>query len=386
MFKNKHNIEEDITNEGSEEEEKALPVCRGVRSLDVATFAAFSCMPCRLVNGFLDAIRVLCMHVWTWGTVFSGIDIAAEVLESLKYTWDVLYEIVFITEQTLMCENDPTKQAFLLKTNKECELLVNDVKDLTMHIVTNVRDGSRMAVPSMFNLLAGFVCSDKSSMSCNAKKMKRGMQDHVGKTSESFDDLYAFIAVALPVVVILENLKSIMNQADVDSTADSIYVLRMMAKLGYAISMHIISRAPQHGSGAERTRLYFIFIRVPLAIGNDIVQILEIKKGIRDMNSALKFQSPSAPQDFLLPMQYQEFMREPCVETAGKAVAVFKDEHFMAYGKAGMKWSANMSDAPLIDTQGMWSMLSIELTGNLKNYFLHDLIQFAYTVLHDVIQ
>ena len=104
------------------------------------------------------------------------------------------------------------------------------------------------------------------------------------------------------------------------------------------------------------------------------------------MNSALKFQSPSAPQDFLLPMQYQEFMREPCVETPGKAVAVFKDEHFMAYGKAGMKWPANMSVTPLIDTQGMWSMLSIELTGNLKNDFLHDVIQFVYTFLHDVIQ
>ena len=108
-------------------------------------------------------------------------------------------------EQIFMCENDKRKQHFL-RGNSICKILFDNASGLIKPMLPNILNGnSRTVVPFPWMVLGGFVCSDKTPMSANSSKMKRSMQDGVGQTSETFEHLIGFIALALQLQIKYDN-------------------------------------------------------------------------------------------------------------------------------------------------------------------------------------
>ena len=118
----------------------------------------------------------------------------------------------------------------------------------------------------VFLFVAGFVCVDKSPNSSNKVKLKRGVQDGKGKTAESWGYVYAYISWALPFVVILENLNQLFEAADVDSMNDGDFIIAELKRIRYVVVSWILTDAKKHRSLATRFRVFFLAIRMLLAI------------------------------------------------------------------------------------------------------------------------
>ena len=175
-------------------------------------------------------------------------------------------------------------------------------------LVENIFDPSRpyrMAVPRSFMKLGGFLCDDKSKCSSKRIDMKSGVQKNEGKTGGSFHSLYEFVKVAMPVIVILENLKEIFEMDASAVLSDGDFVCECMRTIGYAVCMHVISKAELLGSPKCRTRVYFIFIRLPLTIAWGAAEVLGIEKAMHDMFKSF-VALPPRPQDFLLDNPVQD--------------------------------------------------------------------------------
>ena len=181
-----------------------------------------------------------------------------------------------------MCENSARKQNFLRLTNVKGGMLINDAKELVKTFARNVCDGVLSPIPWAFLLIAGFVCSDKSPCNNSAKKFRKSMQELTGQTSHTFELLLAYILVARPVVVILENVKELMCVDDSSNLSDCVYVCQKLSAAGYGIVTYFVTRTEQFASRAVRIRIYFVGIRCPKSICNNIVELLEAKRNMID--------------------------------------------------------------------------------------------------------
>ena len=120
-------------------------------------FEMFSRLPFRSVGPFVNAMMAFSPMLITWGSVYSGTDIAAEALSALRYAWIMLYKVRINMVQKLMCECDPGKIKFLLATNKECDFLCPDAHELTKPMAMNKRTSMKDLVPYIWLLIAGFM-------------------------------------------------------------------------------------------------------------------------------------------------------------------------------------------------------------------------------------
>ena len=135
---------------------------------------------------------------------------------------------------------------------------------MTRPIVENRRNRMRMPIPWVFLLVAGFVCADKCKMSKNYADSKTSLQDGggIGLTAESFQDLYNYICLAPPSILILENLKDLLTPTlDTKDLSVAAYIIRKLMLIGFSIVSYFVSKAEQVGSACVRWRIFFIAIR-----------------------------------------------------------------------------------------------------------------------------
>ena len=109
------------------------------------------------------------------------------------------------------------------------------------------------------------------------------MQNKVGETSQTFELMLAYILIRMPAIVILENVKEMMC-VDLDSglMSDCVYVLQKLSAAGYGIATYFIAKAEAFGSGAVRVRIYFVAIRCPKAVCDNICYLIQTKKAMND--------------------------------------------------------------------------------------------------------
>ena len=66
------------------------------------------------------------------------------------------------------------------------------------------------------------------------------------------------------------------------------YVLECLSAAGYACTTYVISKSEKYGAAARRWRLYFLAIRIPTAIANNIARKAEVFAAITDMTAAMQ--------------------------------------------------------------------------------------------------
>ena len=187
--------------------------------------------------------------------------------------------------------------------------MIDDVQNMDKPRVENIKNRMKMPMPWIFFLPAGFVCADKSRMNQNSKNMKTSLQDGDGVTAETFEALYAYIRIALPVVLVLENLRDLLSPTlETKDLSEAAYVMRKLILLGYGIVAYTVSKAEKVGSGCVRWRLYFVAIRPALAIAYNIDKIKAIRNDILEFCNAM-YAEPESPSSCLvfsrLPMLIQ---------------------------------------------------------------------------------
>ena len=97
-------------------------------------------LPRRFVPSLVNTFSVFGAVCISWGSVFTGSDIATEALASSIETLERFYGAQFTFEQKFMCENDKDKQSFLKETNARCGLLIGNASEMT-----NMVDGPTVA-------------------------------------------------------------------------------------------------------------------------------------------------------------------------------------------------------------------------------------------------
>ena len=214
-------------------------------------------------------------------------------------------------------------------------------------------------------------------MSSKRKDMRTGMQVGKGKTSQSFEQLYAYILQALPHIVILENLREIFTQGDAAVTSDGVYVLQQMAAAGYKVVTYFTVSAPDHGSPASRFRIFYVCLRVLQAVsGNaegpladfaqathEAVRALEVSRFAHDLIKSMSAPA-SDPEEFLerplAAVLELENARDHDDEIAKRAKnnpkEQYKEEHMTIFMASRLKWppvATDFSNAPHIMPHGM---------------------------------
>ena len=72
------------------------------------------------------------------------------------------------------------------------------------------------------------MCSDKTPAQNDRSSRKASMQEHVGKTAETFEALLAYILIACPVLIVLKNVKEMLCvYLDVSAMSDAMWLLKI---------------------------------------------------------------------------------------------------------------------------------------------------------------
>ena len=132
------------------------------------------------------------------------------------------------------------------------------------------------------------------------------------------------------------------------------------------------------GSRAVRWRLFFVAIRVPLAIADDIAHLSNVKESIDKMSASLKCDALPAT-DFLLSYKIDDGSAEdhPMKKKKESSVMVYKDDHHEIFNLSGVSWPPPLEDAKeIIDYYLMYPRV-MELT-----YFIHT--QYLHTAKNNI--
>ena len=195
----------------------------------------------------LDAITI--------GTMCSGCDIAVWIAKLLSEHWYSEWGIAVPFDHIMSCDNDPHVQAHILQTSPGLSYLFADVRELGKTRAYNLVTKSTCVVPFVCILIAGFVCTSRSKLNKNSKHNTTCVEDGTGNTGITFEALFAYIALALPKMVILENVMEILNECE--------YIITKLKSIGYAAVVHVHASPTDYGSMATRNRKYFVAWRVP---------------------------------------------------------------------------------------------------------------------------
>ena len=272
-----------------------------------------------------------------------------------RYALRLHFNLSINAKQIFMCENCPRKQLFLKRTNPDGGILVDNASDLVKPLVRNKWDNVKQALGSPYITVGGFVCADKSPANNNAKKMRSSMQQGVGETSMTFQMLMAFVRVAFPPILILENVKELLIvDVDTSTTSDCVYICSQLTAAGYSLVTYFITRAEQFGSAAVRIRIFFVAIRVPKAIADNSPLLIQVRREMHVMHEGLKTR-PGNPLEFLCcldPGDEDDADEEPAKKKTAKS-AKYKEEHMDIFACAELQWPPDLFAHPETITAGM---------------------------------
>ena len=135
-------------------------------------------------------------------------------------------------------------------------LLIPSTIQLAKSKVTNLLEGGKEVwLPWVYLYAAGFSCVSLSTLNPNSSQ-NRGSVRHERETSGvSFAQVFAFMPLLRPFIVILENLEKLLEVKD--GKSDAAYCVGKFEKAGYCVRWFRLS-ARDGGSLCARVRLYLV--------------------------------------------------------------------------------------------------------------------------------
>ena len=207
------------------------------------------------------------------GTACSGTDLIAKVVK----VWDIILEehgLKFGFVSQFATEMDEKKQAWICHHHPELRSLFGLCSDLARNMATCLKAGQRVVVPYVDVFVAGFSCKSRSSLNKNRKKFLNCIQEQTPcATTDTFEDIWGYIASARPNVVVLENVKNLTDAHGADQS-DAEYIVDRFRTHGWWAHIFIM-HADEFGSIARRERMYIlaVLMRPGVVITPDNVSI-----------------------------------------------------------------------------------------------------------------
>ena len=190
-----------------------------------------------------------------WGSACSGSDIMAIAFEDIvNYSKDNFNkDLEFL--HMFSCEKDKRRRAFLARV-WSFPLLIPNTIHLAKSKVTNLLEGGlEVWFPWVYLYAAGFSCVSLSTLTPNSSQNRGSVRDEREKWGVSFGQVFAFVPLLRPFIVILENLEKLLEVKDGNS--DAAYCVGKFEKAGYCARWFRLS-ARDGGSLCARVRLYLV--------------------------------------------------------------------------------------------------------------------------------
>ena len=120
-------------------------------------------------------------------------------------------------------------------------------------------EGYISAGPLEFRFHGRFSCKSRSQANNKASQNINCIQrqDTSTESSYTWEAVYAYIAKALPIVIVLENVAGLMAKLGAEPMSDAEYICERFRALGYYTIIYKFD-AECFGSRASRLRIYFI--------------------------------------------------------------------------------------------------------------------------------
>jgi site-specific DNA-cytosine methylase len=191
----------------------------------------------------------------------SGVDVVMYVLGLLSKSWASLFNLNFTVTQEFASDIKESAQRFLRK-HWPGVLLFGDLNVLSDTHATDLNNINR-PVLSIHWLFAGFECDSISSLNADSQNMKSCIETASGKTGRTARGVLNFIKRHQPVIVTLENLKSLALKSSPEKPSNLEFLQSELNALGYTVLHHVLG-SHNFGIPQHRDRAYVTAIRVGL--------------------------------------------------------------------------------------------------------------------------
>ena len=298
-----------------------------------------------------------------FGTLSSGTDMFAIVLNELVDFWETEYDVQLWQYHSFACESDAAKAAFLNSQLAEPTCIFLDNADLSGSKAPCLRHGNDgCVVPHSRMGAAGFTCKSRSSLNVNRSLHKGCVQKGSAETGVSWGHTHSFLDAHHPDSFLLENVESLGQEVPDSSETDAEFIVRELRQLGYGTVLQIVTQARRYGSKASRKRLFW------LAVLSDEPGLEEI---MRDIIKQAVFDDEDADhwEQLLLPRSLHSLdVTIPGDEMIGAKFdkMLYKAEHMQFYDDAKLEWPA-----PRLGETALTSCLHLDQRSYEVVFFLH---------------
>ena len=190
------------------------------------------------------------------GTLCSGLDVGVIGAELIQKEWQSatgLSPLKF--KHVFACEINEQKRVL-----SKAEVVWTDVVDVGRGKATDSRTGQITATIGCDVLLAGFVCKDFSMLKSNPIHFR----NLDGKSGPTYFGVKNYVNRHLPRIVILENVRAIMNKRSCHADGDvspAQHVMHEFRAMGYDGGCKIMN-SRDYGLPQRRSRCYFVFVYI----------------------------------------------------------------------------------------------------------------------------
>lgn len=310
----------------------------------------------------------------TLATACSGTDIVIKVFESAGRVLSHLHGIEnFRADHVMSVEIEEKKRAFIrsqFAADFPSMLLLKDVEALKGHrAYCHIAERKRL-IPYSHIFTAGFSCTSVSTLNNARAANASSIQLQTScATADSFYNILEHIRSMSPMVVVLENVKELLNITAGLPQSDGDFVLAQLHSLGYWAAWFVLD-AEKYGSIARRRRVYFLAAHLQQGMEqlHDQVTMLatnliaSMETGPGQVHQFVSLTSGS--QHDRSADQAEE--DEPPAKVAKRSANVsFGMEHLEIYADAGMSWPPDISQLKELETSG-FTQRQLEVV-----YYLH---------------
>ena len=279
----------------------------------------------------------------TVATACSGTDIGVKVLARIGEFWRRQHGLHIAFEHILACDKDAAVQYFLREQLPALKMLVGDVMQLGQMRAQCLMTLKQVVVQGSTLFAAGFSCKSRSPQSVNRADNKHCLREAKAcETTITFDQIFAYIKSFHPLIVILENVKELLEKT-AEGLCDAEWIIEQFKTAGYGFAAYYIIEARDHGSLPRRRRLYFIAVDIGAKLLPHITQITSFATSlIAGMQTG-----PGQPEDYIdmwiTPSASDERRSKLAKVDKGDCNLKCSDEHFEIFAHNSLVWPPEFS-------------------------------------------